>query len=634
MIKKILVPALLFTLCSCVNKAGHRPQIVNNNKSAPQKLDEHSGSFSNDELPDYVEMDGRIYRIRSMGSKKQKEGESDSHYEPQEKEEELHYRSKRRITLIESEKVPEHVVNFSRSNIAPISEFDRVAMQMVGKYVPNSFRHDRIYHGYMKFFEREWARLEQNSLGHVLTWAANNIAPRIPSTYETLFYPFGGPDIAYALAFYPNAPEYVLVGLEPIGRFKDISKAMQDPANFEQIKQSLSTYLRGGYFITSEMGKNLWDRWLRGTMYLILLELAACNFEISNVEEIGIDRGGNEVIRRDFDNDVIYCAKITCRKRGEQNWRHVYYIRADLADSNKKLPNLFNFMNKRKFNTMLKSASYAIWDRTLAKMRRFVLQNSKSILQDDTGVPFDCYRKGWERYAFGGYTEPTLSVFKKTYKQPCMAEYFKKHMLATIPFKIGYGFYQSRPNLLLAVPKTGEVRSIDRDFGSSNKIQKKAKEKVIDKADIMKQVEELKDLKLQYKKDENCENCEDKKKNDADTAKNVAKEKPEEQPKITAKNVENAENTETNEHKNEAKSKDQKEDRKTDEGAVAPQVPTRSPTPVAVDEQLENSKAENEVEPAAVSEESKPVEQDAKAENENGNEEDIEEALQKRLEQV
>lgn len=506
--KKSLIPVLFLFVCSCV-KDYKRPAVLPSGGAArPESLDKQK---SRPDLPEYVELNGRIYPIRSMGKSVLTGGCCEK--KDYSKCDKTVTSAEREITLIESEKVPEHVVNFARSNITPISEFDRVAMQMVGKYVPDSFRYDRVYYGYMKFFEREWARLERNSLGHVQVWAFNNIIPKLPSVSDTLFYPFGGPDIAYALAFYPEASEYVLIGLEPIGRFKDIRAAVQDPVNFEQVKLSLSTYLRGGYFVTSEMGKSLWSKWLQGAMYLILLQLAACDFEVSNVEEIGVDKYGNEISRNGSDS-ILYCVRITCRKRGKQRWQHVYYVRADLANSNRKLENLFNFMNKRRFNTMFKSASYAIWDRTLTKIRNFILKNSRSVLQDDTGIPFDCYKREWNKYAFGSYTEPTLEVFKKVYRQPNMAEFFQKYAITEIPFKIGYGFYQSRPNLLLAVPKKGEQGSAERSFKktfSQVANKKRIVGEEVDKNSTTRQVKESKDFKVGYEKDEQREGYEEKK---------------------------------------------------------------------------------------------------------------------------
>ncbi|MBR1734758.1 MAG: hypothetical protein IJ730_04845, partial [Alphaproteobacteria bacterium] len=226
---------------------------------------------------------------------------------------------------------------------------------------------------------------------------------------------------------------------------------------------------------------NLSCKFLRGTLYLILLELAKLDFEINNVEDLSIDETGREVTRSP---GMLDCVKITCTKRGENNPRNVYYVRADLNNDNKLLINLFNFMKKQPFQTYFKSASYAIWDRTLSKIREFILNNSQFILQDDTGVPFVNFNnKKWTKYAFGTYTEPNLPNLFRKYKQPQMADYFEKHQKASIPFKMGYGFYNARPNLLLAIPKNAP--SLDKD-------------------EFIRDVEQLKEY---YNKLERCENC-------------------------------------------------------------------------------------------------------------------------------
>lgn len=385
---------------------------------------------------------------------------------------------------IEVENIPEYVENVAKRDILPVSVFDKVAMQMTGQYVSKELKNSRTYYAYMKFFYREWARLRNNSILHIPAWAAKNIDPLIRNNTDsadtTVFYPFGGPDIAYALSFFPTATSYVLVGLEPIGKFSDIEGVINRPETFDQIRTSLRTYLRGGYFITSEMLTNLSHKFLRGTLYLILLELSAFDFEINNVEELSIDSSGNEVARG---KGMMDCVKITCTKRGEQKSRNVYYVRADLSDDNSTLENLFNFMKKTSFYTYFKSASYAIWDKTLSKVRNFILNDSRFILQDDTGIPFAYFDKKWEKYPFGSYTEPHLPKFFSKYKQPALADFFEKSTKDDIPFKIGYGFYQASPNLLLAIPKN---------------------KREINKQEILEQVEQIKN---QRKESDKCEHC-------------------------------------------------------------------------------------------------------------------------------
>jgi hypothetical protein len=80
------------------------------------------------------------------------------------------------------------------------------------------------------------------------------------------------------------------------------------------------------------------------------------------------------------------------------------------------------------------------------------------LLQDDTGIPFrDFDQHSWDRYTFGTYTEPTLPMFRG-YRQQNMANFFKGNEKVDIPFKIGYGFHQKRPNLLLAISKKNKPR--------------------------------------------------------------------------------------------------------------------------------------------------------------------------------
>jgi hypothetical protein len=129
----------------------------------------------------------------------------------------------------------------------------------------------------------------------------------------------------------------------------------------------------------------------------------------------------------------------------------------------------------------VKSASYALHDPTLSNLKKFILDNSQFVLQDDTGVPFADFDKKWNKFAFGTYTEPTLTIFKG-YKQHSLVEFFKHSEKVKIPFKMGYGYNQCRPNLVLAIPnKSAEGADIidsteDAAAINGDDISKKQKE--------------------------------------------------------------------------------------------------------------------------------------------------------------
>ncbi|GHU18171.1 hypothetical protein FACS189472_06100 [Alphaproteobacteria bacterium] len=322
----------------------------------------------------------------------------------------------------------------------PISVYDQVARQLAGLDAESNSKHG-------KFIETRWKNLNKDSLGAIKGWSKKNILPLI-GDFRTVFYPFGGPDISCSFKFFPSARTYILVGLEPIGSFGEVSKNIQKTETLKSLEKAFSSYLQIGFFITSEMSKDLSSSFLNGTLYLILPQLARLGFYVSNVEELSISPEGTEVPRS---RGMTDCVKITCKKDGDSAPRFVYYVRINLANDNRHQPAFVNFMKRRSFITFLKSASYTLHSHTLSKFKAFLLANSLAILQDDTGVPFkDLLDEKWQKHPFGHYEAPVVKVFKN-YKQPAMVEFYKANSVVSIPFKIGYGFNRCKPNLLLAV---------------------------------------------------------------------------------------------------------------------------------------------------------------------------------------
>ncbi|GHU11065.1 hypothetical protein FACS189449_01760 [Alphaproteobacteria bacterium] len=330
----------------------------------------------------------------------------------------------------------------------PMAIYDSVARKLAGMDTENSSE-------YGQFIETKWKNLNENSLGAIEDWSKKHIIPHI-GDHRTVFYPFGGPDVSCPFKFFPDAHTYILVGLEPIGKFGEVSKNIRKAETLKSLEKAFSSYLQRGFFITSEMSKDLSTNFLNGTLYLILPQLARLGFSISNVEELSINSNGQEVARS---SGMVDCVRITCQKDEESAPRFVYYVRINLADSNSRLASFMSFAKKRTFITYLKSASYALHSRTLSKFKKFLLDNSKVILQDDTGVPFNDLGEKWQKYVFGNYEAPAVRVFKD-YKQPSMAAFYRANSIVSIPFKIGYGFNRCKPSLLLAVMKNDATPAI------------------------------------------------------------------------------------------------------------------------------------------------------------------------------
>jgi hypothetical protein len=321
---------------------------------------------------------------------------------------------------------------------------DKVAQCLAG--MDNNLK-SPSYLEYAKIINDEWHQLEETSFGSLKEWVHKNISPFV-SDANAVFYPFGGPDVVYPIKFFPLVRNYVLVGLELTGDFASLENSLQKESTFPALRKAFSHYLKKGYFITSEMAKQLHNKNVKGTLCFILLELAKLGFRIDSVEEIAIDVEGNEISRS---KQALNCVKITFTKNNGTLSRKIYYVRADLSNSNKKLKHLKNFMQRWHFVALVKSASYIMHNDLFSTIRKFILQNSRAILQDDSGIPFRCFDRNWTKLTFGQYSAPTLLAFKNC-MQPDLFKYYNTHEKIEIPFKIGYGFDQGKPNLLLAIP--------------------------------------------------------------------------------------------------------------------------------------------------------------------------------------
>jgi hypothetical protein len=345
---------------------------------------------------------------------------------------------------------------------APANDYDEVAKRLAGLFIEPD---DKKQLNYAKSVNVQWKKLNTASLSHISAWSATHLSPLLPPT-TTLYYPFGGPDIAYALAFFPRMNNYILVGLEPIGTFDNIKKTIANPSTLPALEHAFSSYWKKGYFITSEMMTQLSNRDVRGALYLILIGLARNGCVINLVEDLSIDSSGQVVARQD---KMLPCVRIIFTYSGENFSRNVYYVRADLTNLNKKLCHLMAFVKRAPFVTLIKSASYVLHDQCSSQMRAFLLKNSSAILQDDTGIPFRYLSPTHQIYPFGTYKKPALNVFRH-FLQKDLQNFFSNRSVVTIPFKIGYGFNQEDRNLILALPlKITAVHSrffrfLDRPF--------------------------------------------------------------------------------------------------------------------------------------------------------------------------
>src|SRR5262249_9966169 len=117
---------------------------------------------------------------------------------------------------------------------------------------------------------------------------------RAPAKYSTVFYPFSGPDIANALAFFPDADSYLLFGLEAPGAIPDLQSMDEEAisSGLNELKASLSTILQVNYFFTKAMEKKLSKGSFNSITGLLMFFLAMSDCEVTSARRIAIGQDG------------------------------------------------------------------------------------------------------------------------------------------------------------------------------------------------------------------------------------------------------------------------------------------------------------------------------------------------------
>ena len=130
--------------------------------------------------------------------------------------------------------------------------------------------------------------------------------------------------------------------------------------------------------------------------------------------------------------------------------RNVYYFNIDLSDKNMSMhPEFLKFIQSRKsYNTFVKSASYLMHYAEFSRVRDELLSGSKSIFQDDTGVPFRFISGDRYTTSFYGDYEAPVRDFNWLNKQQDLDAAFQASR-KPMPFSIGYHWNSRRQHYML-----------------------------------------------------------------------------------------------------------------------------------------------------------------------------------------
>ena len=322
------------------------------------------------------------------------------------------------------------------------------------------FQETAEYREFADALEKNWAELEMKRLGPVRHWARSEIREAAAAT-TTLFYPFGGPDALTAVILFPQAARHLLLGLEFVGRLPVFTADQGGAAAryIQDLRASLDDFFKKSYFITRNMNDELAGDKVDGVLPLLCFFLKRSGNVIASITRLDItDQGGilegpfpgePKKRRRPFGVRLAYFAE------GADVLKELSYISCDLSNGafRENSPLAFYLGTVAFETTFLKSASYLMHYRDFSRIRVLILERSRFVLQDDTGIPFRYFKPGrWTARLYGEYSDPVKDFanvgqpdLKKAFADPARVK--------SLPFRLGYHWGSDKGLLLYFMRK-------------------------------------------------------------------------------------------------------------------------------------------------------------------------------------
>ena len=310
-------------------------------------------------------------------------------------------------------------------------------------------------------FNKRWMSFDSSRLINLRGFRDNEIA-KVVKKQTTLFYPFSGPDILHAQTFFPDADNYVMIGLEPVGSLPTFKSSQLDSLTpyYNRVNTSLDAILKFSFFRTVSMSKDLKNAEVDGTLHLLFLFLKRTGNLICSAKPVTVDSLGQVV----YLNSFIELKKMKSPTKGVEikftdknnQPKTVSYFSLNAADGGMKQNKGFMtyLTNMGTINTYLKGASYLMHKSYFSMVRNVILNQSEHVIQDDSGIAFHYFtesNRAWSYTFYGSYIRP-IAMFSAFYQADLDSTY-KQQGSKNIGFGIGYNFRDKNSNFMIATKK-------------------------------------------------------------------------------------------------------------------------------------------------------------------------------------
>jgi len=326
------------------------------------------------------------------------------------------------------------------------------------QYLSNQRHLKNIWGDFSSTSQAKWDKLNRNIAQPIATWT--NSQKALTNPVGTVLYPFAGGDFFYPHLFYPNSDTIIMIGLEPAGYLFDPNLADSTLLTeyLRNLEKSLFFPHQLGFFRTKSMAVDFKKGYLNGTIHTCLYYLAKFGNQIHYIQSFDIDDAGkltniNPISTKPHNQKGIKIGYST----NNEPVKELIYFSEDLSDlglnqKNRLIGSALYLSSKSNSAAFFKAATYLMHKDYFSIIRNICLKNSKTILQDDSGIPLTNLESNGFSVAVLGEYKRTIPLFSNMF-QPNLKSKYDEIKPAKLPFNIGYNAQYKECNLQLAQKK-------------------------------------------------------------------------------------------------------------------------------------------------------------------------------------
>jgi hypothetical protein len=306
------------------------------------------------------------------------------------------------------------------------------------------------YPRFREEMQKYWDRFRGTTYDKIRAWQGREISDL---EYPTVLYPFSGPDFLNVYAVYPDAETYIMIGLEK-GGLIPVLETMPEASlrkGLNMMVEGFRIYIGYNFYRTLGMEVDLDQSPFTGILPHVLTQIAWLGFTPISVSSVSFPQGADgDMVTTPLERGAVTQSwQLECLSHEGKGIR-IIYLSQDISNEGlRKSPGVKRWLEALpQVAGLFKAASYLPPRPAFSDITRICLNKMKSIIQDDSGIPYRMLRDRYDVAVYGWYTRPH-GLFP-SYGQPDLAQLYRNSVRRSLDFNFQYDRPDNARNLMVA----------------------------------------------------------------------------------------------------------------------------------------------------------------------------------------